>query len=42
MNYCEDCGQDEPTELSHCTYCGQTYCYDCLSEHEDECEDGDE
>ena len=42
MEPCEDCLLEEESELTHCAYCGVTFCFDCLAEHEPKCEDNDE
>jgi hypothetical protein len=38
---CMICEQDEPGELSWCTYCGLRLCFDCVADHEEYCDDND-
>lgn len=37
---CEECGNN--TDLTACTYYGQTLCEDCVADHEPEYEDREE
>jgi hypothetical protein len=39
---CTECSQADWEQLTTCTYCGKSVCYDCRDEHERECEDNDE
>jgi hypothetical protein len=41
LTECEICCQIG-VELSSCNFCGATVCYDCISDHEPECDDKEE